>query len=89
MRQERRVSIVCEECGGKFAYKTRAKFLKTFCPGCSTKRIDASKRRSKERLAGREEKDLTDAEVEARLERIPDREVGWNRWFDLVNRGTR
>jgi len=86
MGATRKVTVVCGECLEKFSYMTKANTLKTFCPVCSKRRIDASKRRSKESLSTREDRDLTDAEIEAKLADIPDREIGWDRYLSIFSR---
>lgn len=86
MARFKKVSITCAECKETFCYKTRSNMLKTYCTDCAKQRIDASKRRSKEKLSMGDDDELSEAELEARLAKIPDREYGWNSIFNLLNK---
>lgn len=92
------VTIICGQCEKEFTYYTRANCQKLFCPDCSKSRINISKRESKERIQGKiragkprrsnEDSGPTDEEALAMLEKIPDREIGWNSYFNIIAKGT-
>lgn len=92
------VTIVCGQCEKDFTYYTKANCQKMFCPDCSKSRINISKRESKERIQGKaragkpkrkaKQDDLTKEEIEEMLDKIPDREIGWNSYFNIISKGT-
>lgn len=86
MSKLRAVSIVCAQCKKRFNYETRSNILKTFCPVCAKKRIDESKKRSKEKILEDGEEELSKEELERRLDAIPDKEHGWNTIFNFLNK---
>ncbi len=85
------VTIVCGQCEKEFTYVTRANCQKMFCQDCSKKRTNQSKKESKDGIKTGTRKKRpnagpTDKEAEAMLEQIPDKEIGWNSYLDIISK---